>query len=339
LAPDQFEVRLIQAEVFAHAVRTPALLAEAEKTIRALSAARPNDPELVRQLAEVLREQNRFDEAAQLFKSIGDFQVAAWSYFDGGKLRLALTSIKSAPRSVTALQLHAILEYTANEDLAAAQAVINQFEPSELLAEMPATTAIRIAMYRGDPERMIELAQGLEKDFLDSNAFRGPRRYFTGLAHQMAERPAQAESEWRAALAVVHQRLSAAPDDRELLMWAAWLHARLNEAPEAERLFARSQALAGLHGYTVRYMGINDSLLSVHVLISLRKRDEVLAGLGNMFREKPPGWELLHAEMRFGPESEFMREDPRFQKLLHDHLPEGAQPYPAAAATKPASTP
>jgi tetratricopeptide (TPR) repeat protein len=326
LGPDLFEVRLIQAEVFAHAVGTPALMAEAEKTIRALHAARPGDPEVVRQLAEVLREEKRFDEAAQRFENIGEFEVAGWSYFQAGKLRAALAAVGRSRRSVTALQLQTILQYSANQDLDAAQAVVNQFQASELLAELPATIAMRVAMYRRDSQRILELAQGLPGDFLDSNAFRGPRRYFTGLAHEMAGRPAQAEAEWRAALSLVQAKLNATPDDRELLQWSAWLHAALHERAEAERVFARSQALAGLSGDAIDTSDFQAVLSQVGVLQRLRRTDTLLDALEKVFRAKLPDWELVHAELRFGSEADYLRGDPRFEKLLRDYLPSGAVP-------------
>ncbi len=324
LAPDDFQVRLIQAEVFAHAVCTPALLAEAEKTIRALQAAHPGDDEVVRQLAEVLREEKRFNEAAKLFESVGDYEVAGWSYYQAGQLRAPLAAVGRSRRSVTALQLETILQYSANQDLEAAQAVVNQFQASELLAELPASIAIRVAMYRHEPERMLELAQGLSAEFLDSNAFRGPRRYFMGLAYAMSGRPAPAEAEWRAALAIVQTRLRETPDDRGLLLWSAWLHAALHEPAEAEHSYARSQALAGLTGDAMNIGELQASFMGIPVLLRLQKREALLTGLEQLFRAKPPDWEVVYAEMRFDPEADYLRGDLRFEKLLRDNLPPGA---------------
>ena len=191
LGPDLFEVRVVQAMVFAHAVGTPALLAEAEKTFRELISSHPDDRKLVLQLAEVLREQKRFDEAARLFESVGEFEVAGWSHYLAGKLRSALAAVERSlrtKRSVTGLQLKALLQVDADEDLEAAQATMDQLQPSELLAEMPGAIAIKLAMYRRDPDRMLEIARGLAQDYLDSNAFRGPRGFYTGLAHELAGR-------------------------------------------------------------------------------------------------------------------------------------------------------
>ncbi|HWA85543.1 MAG TPA: hypothetical protein VG710_04920, partial [Opitutus sp.] len=319
LDPEQFDVRVVRAKVLAHAVGTTASMAEAEKMFRELLTEHSGDHRLVVELAEVLRDQRRYDEAAKLFESVGEFEIAGWSYFQGSEPRAGLAAVRRAPRSVTALQLTATLEYTGNEDLAAAQSALDRLEPSELLAEMPATVAMRVALYRRDPARVLELAKGLSRDYLDAHGFRGPRAYFTGLAHAMAGQPAQAEAEWRAGLTVVESMLSSAPDDRQLLLSAAWLHAALQDAGTAETIFARSQALAGLEGDTLDFV-------NYPVLLKLRKKAAVLAGAEEYFRTKQPLWQILHAELRFSPEADFLRGDPRFEKLLRDYLPEGAKP-------------
>jgi len=327
LDPDAVEIRAIRAAVLAHAVATPALLVEAEKTFRELIKSHPGDNELVIQLAEVLREAQRFGEAAELFESVGEFEVAGWSYYLGGQLQKGLAAVKRAPRAATALQLHTILEIYANEDLDAAQAVASQLQPSELLSEMPAANALRLAKFRREPERMLEIARGLGRDFLDSRAFRGPRGYFTGVAYVMAGRTAQAEAEWRAALVGVDARLKTAPDDRMLLLWSAWLRGGLHDTDAAEAIYAHSQALEEVAGEP-------NELINYLVLMQLRKREALLKALEETFRTKAPTWEVVHAEMRFSPEVDFMRGDARFEKLLRDNLPNGAKPFndPAPAA-------
>jgi len=320
LDPNQFDVRVVRAKVLAHAVGTPASMAESEKMFRQLLAEHPGDHRLVVELAEVLRDQRRYDEAAKLFESVGEFEIAGWSYFQGGEPRAGLAAVRRAPRSVTALQLTATLEYSGNEDLVAAQAAIDRLEPSELLAEMPATVAMRVAIYRRDPERVLELARGLSRDYLDAHGFRGPRAYFTGLAHALAGRPVQAEAEWRTGLAVVESMLKSAPDDRQLLLSSAWLHAVLKDTAAAEAIFARSQALTGLMGDSLDFENYK-------VLLELRKTEALLGGAEDYFHAKRPLWQTMHAELRFSPEADFLRSDPRFEKLLRDNLPPGAKPF------------
>ena len=190
---------------------------------------------------------------------------------------------------------------------------------------MPATVAMNVALYRRDPARVLELARGLGQDYLDSNAFHGPRQFYTSVAYELAGQAGAAEREWRAGLAVVEARLTTAPDDRRLLLWAAWFHAALNEGAEAERLLARSQALAGLSGDTM-----NED--NVQTLLRLRRKDALLDGTDAIFRAHPPRWEEAHAEMRFSPLTDWLRGDPRFEKQLHDNLPPGAKPLPERKA-------
>jgi len=217
------------------------------------------------------------------------------------------------------LQLTALLEYSWNEDLTAAQAAIDRMQPSELLTEMPAAEAMRIAMYRRDPDRILELGRALNRDYFDANGFRGPRAYFTGLAYQMANRPEQAAAEWRAGLVVVESMLKSAPDNRQLLISSAWLHAALKNMPAAEADFARSQALAELRGDTLDFA-------NYYLLLRLKRTEALLSGAETYFREKRPLWQIMHAELRFSPEADFLHGDPRYEKLLRDYLPEGAKP-------------
>jgi len=324
LAPDDLEVRVTQAAVFAHAVGTPAFLAESEKTMRELVASHPGQKSLVQELAEVLREEKKFEEAARLFESIGDYEVAGWSYYLGDKLRPGLAAVARAQRTGTAIQLTASLQLAADEDLDEAQATLDRLRPDELANEMSCAIAMKVAAYRRDSARILELAQGLPQEYLDSHAFRGPRRFYTGLAHEIAGRPAQAEVEWRAALAVVETKLKTTPDDVVLLRWAAFFHASLHETAEAERIFARSQTLAGLSGDTLD-TGNNGNTL---VLLRLRRQEALFKGSVQVFRDRQTGWEATHADMRYHPLADFLRADPAYMKLLRENLPPGAKPIP-----------
>jgi hypothetical protein len=159
---------------------------------------------------------------------------------------------------------------------------------------------------------------------MDSHAFRGPRGYFTGQAHAIAGRMAQAGAEWRAALTVVNVRLKTTPDDRELLLFAAWLNSALGDNGIAETFFARSQGLAGLKG---------DSMddINYSALAQLRKKEALLAGAEQVFTKKDSFRFTLHAEMRFSPRFDFMRNDPRFNQMLRDHPSPGANPFNESA--------
>jgi hypothetical protein len=159
----------------------------------------------------------------------------------------------------------------------------------------------------------------LSRDFIDGNGFRGPRAYFTGLAQQLAGHTEKAAAEWRGGLVVVESMLKTSPDDRQLLLWSAWLHAALDDTTVAEKNFARSQALAGLTGDTLDFANFG-------LLLRLRKKEAVCTGAEHYFKAKRPLWQIMHSELRFSPEADFLRGDPRFEKLLRDYLPTGAKP-------------
>ncbi|HVZ66287.1 MAG TPA: TIR domain-containing protein [Lacunisphaera sp.] len=323
LGPDLLEVRVVQASVLAHAAATPALMAQAEKTFRELIATHPGDRNLVIQLAEVLREQKRFVEAASVFEEAGEYEVAGWSYFQGDELGAALAAVSRAPRTVTGLLLKASLQLYAHEDLDEAWGTIMQLQPSELTAEMPAARAIEIAYLRRDPTSMLELARGLNRDYLDSRAFTGPLGYYTGLAHELAGNAALAEADWQSALGVVESRLKAAPADRVALLWSAWLHAALGDRPTAEKIFARSQALVGNDDASLDRDSQNADLV---VPLRLQDKAALLAAAESLLHRKVPFWEADHVRLRYSPAADFLRGDPRFEKLLRDYLPEGAKP-------------
>jgi hypothetical protein len=220
----------------------------------------------------------------------------------------------------------------ADEDLDEGQATLDKLRPAELASEMPAAIALKFACFRRDSARMLELTQGLSEDYLDSNAFRGPRRFYTGLAHELAGRTVQAEVEWRAALALVDAKLKATPDDVGLLRWASFLHASLHEMPEAQRLFVRSQTLAGLAGDTLDRDNASYGLArgNLYALLRLQRKDALFAGTKAILESRQPGWEEAHSEMRFNPLADFLRADPAFMKLLRDNLPPGAKPIAEA---------
>jgi tetratricopeptide (TPR) repeat protein len=328
LAPDVLEVRAMHAAVMAHAGGSPALLAEAETVFRDLLASHPGNRDFVIELAEVLREQKRFEEAATLFESIGEFEIAGWSYFLGGEGQKALTAVDHSlrqKRARTALQLKAIVQIRFFEDLTAAQATVNQLRPSELLSEMQGAGATEIAMFGRDPERMLQIIRALPSDYLQSYAFTGPRQYFIGVAHALAGRTGAAESEWRAGLALVQERLKSTPEDRDLLLWDAWLQASLGAKADAERLLDRAQDVAGLDRAAV-------DAFNVKVNLRLGRNDAVLAWLATVFRTKPTSWEDIHSRARFDPIYDPLRTDPRFETLLRDNLPPGAKPFDEAKA-------
>lgn len=324
LAPDSLDTRIVQTAVMAHASGNPALTQEAEGIFRQMVQERPDDKSLKLQLAEVLREENRFPEAAALFVQIGEFELAAWSWFQAGDYAAAYGPVKRAVaehRTTTALQLKSTIEANWFEDLALAQATTDQSPPSELQSEIAAGNAIRIAFYRRDPERMLAILNGLPHDFLDSRAYVGPRQYLTGWAHQIAGRTERAKIEWRKALAVLEAARAAAPDRVVLVDLQAEIHGLLGETKEGGQLLAEAGRIAGDPPDTV-------TLENYGAYLALGRNEPVLAWLEIFLRARQNFlWATTHATARFSPVCDGLRGDPRFEKLLRETLPKGAKPF------------
>ncbi|HVT73884.1 MAG TPA: tetratricopeptide repeat protein [Lacunisphaera sp.] len=331
LAPDSLDTRIVQTSVMAHASGNPALTREAEATFRQMIQERPDDHGLKLQLAEVLREENRFPEASALFGQIGEFELAAWSWYQAGDYAAAYGPVQRAVaerRTTTALQLKSTIEANWFEDLPLAQATADQSPPSELQSEIAAGNAIRIAFHRRDPERMLAILNGLPHDFLDSHAYVGPRQYLTGWAHRIAGRTERAKIEWRKALAVLETARAASPDRVELVDLEAEIHGLLGETREGEQLLAEAGRIAGDAPGKV-------TLENHAAYLALGRTEPVLAWLETYLRARQGFlWANVHAAARFSPIWDGLRGNPRFEMLLRETLPKGARPFdePEAAA-------
>ncbi|HTL67200.1 MAG TPA: TIR domain-containing protein [Lacunisphaera sp.] len=324
LAPDSLATRIVRTSVMAHASGNPALTREAEETFRRMSQERPDDKGIKLQLAEVLREEQRYPEAAALFVQIGEFELAAWSWFQAGDYPAAYAPVQRAVAehpTTTALQLKSSIEANWFEDLALAQATIDRVPPSELQSEIAAGNAIRVAFARRDPERMLEILNGLPHDFLDSHAYVGPRQYLTGWAHRIAGRTERAKIEWRKALTVLQTARAAAPDRVELVDLQAEIHGLLGETKEAEQLLAEAGRIASDAPGAV-------TLENYPAHLALGHNELVLAWLETFLRAHDGFlWGTTHAAARFNPIWDGLRGDPRFEKLLRETLPKGAKPF------------
>lgn len=336
LAPDSHDTRVVKTNVMAHASGNPALTLEAEETFRRMMRERPDDKGLQLHLAEVLREQRRFEEAAALFEQIGEFELAGWSWVQAGNFATAYEPVKRAvieKRTTTALQLKTQIELNWFEDLTLAQATINQLRPSELQSDMTVGAATRVAFNRRDPERMLQLLNTLSRDFLDSFGFVGPRQYFTGWAHHLAGRAERAKIEWRKAVTVLQTERATAPERIRLFVLEAEIHALLGETDEAERLLANAQSIANEAPGTV-------SVTNVGAYLALGKKEPALAWLESFLRSRTDRRiERAHADARFSPIWDGLRGDPRFETLLRETRPVDAVPLdnppPAVGSVAP----
>jgi serine/threonine protein kinase/tetratricopeptide (TPR) repeat protein len=337
LAPDLFSARFAQAAVLADAVRTPQALSQAEGMFEALLAETPANISLANYYGTVLRDEGRYDKAAAVFEKAGLLQDLAWSYVVEKKMdeaNKAADRLLAQKRTSGALVVKAEIEFSGMEDLEAANAAVQQFTAVELQTEDPAIMALTVAYCLRDANRMIQLANSYPQDFLSGYSFFSPRRYWTGLAFEVAGRPEAARKEWQIALEQVRERLRPNPNDRKLLLGEAVLLAYLGQSEEARRTL-HSCRILNLSPVDARNVDGCD-WDSVEIMLRLGQREEVLAWMTSQLGSA--GWAAVHAYARFSPSCDPLRGDPRLEKLLRDNMPKFAKPFDGPAV-KTASAP
>lgn len=221
------------------------------------------------------------------------------------------------PTSAGAL-LKAFVEIIGFEDLEAGQAAVGLFTPADLLEASPFRTTMVMAFYRRDSERVIRLVSSYPQDFLLVNGSANPKRYYSGLAQEMAGRAEAARAEWQVALQQVKQRLAAQPNEPDLLAAEALLLACLDERNEAKKTLALFLSLVP---------DPDDDFRALSVVVRLGEKEAALARLQSRLRGKKPGWRFLHSEARFDPNWDALRGDPRVRAVLRETLWPGATPF------------
>jgi hypothetical protein len=226
-------------------------------------------------------------------------------------------------RTTTALLLKGTIETAWFQDLAAAQATVAEFRPSELREQLGATFAIQLAFERREPERMLQVVNALSHDFMDSNAYVGPKQFWAGWAHRLGGRSERATIEWRKAIPILQAERAKAPERIVLLDREAEIQALLGEREEAALLLAIAQRVANEPPDVV-------NLRNHRVHLALGHREQVLIWLTSFLQEKANvAWVEIHALARFSPIWDGLRDDPRFEVLLRDTMPADAKPFPA----------
>jgi len=329
-APHSFEARLAQAMVLNTVVAEPSVRPEAERLVKSLLDEKPDDRWALIQKGKLLSLEGRNDEAVVYYRRANDPVAEGGTYLVLGRLTDAETAADraiSSGFSVAGLLLKANIEVQLREDLEAAQAAIDRLPASEMLEDRGAMLAAMIRFYRREPDKVLAIMRALPQDWLWWGDAPWPKAEWTAWAHLGANRPVAAQTDWRAGLRLVEERLASRSNDPPLLHQKAWFLAFLGERDGAERNLRLYQQLRGQHENEIAA----DTALT-YVYMSSGRRDEIVNSLAAELETN----RSLHADLRYGPWWDPLRGDPRFEKLLRETLPKGAKPFDDQ---KPAASP
>lgn len=322
LTPGSREVRL----ALANAYRTsPATLPEAEKLLRGLSAASPQDKRVLRILGATLRELGRIDEALACYDRSaampgGDplaFLAKARALRSLGRHAEAEVAVsRSLAQRVGPAALLWKTDYLLNYhgDLDGAAATLAKVPASTLLDDRAIALACQLWLWKRQPDKCLAVLSAVSREFIQGYYWGGvPKGWLLGRVHQLGGRPAAAEAQWRAALRTVEKAREENPDSVDLIFWTAHLQASLGEKTKAEKTLDLALQLSGTSPERMTV-----SVAAIKVLLG--RTDKVFAFLESEL--KTPAAPALRVELRLDPAFDPLRGNPRFEALLKEPAPD-----------------
>ena len=307
LAPDSYEARLAQAVylVRGEGFDTPSsFAAEAEKRLRELLREKADEPRTLLALGHLLRNSRRVDDASEQFDRLAQnpawtaaaTNAKAWMMYRVGRwddaAEIVARSVAAWPfHGNVRLQGHLAMDWQG--DLNLAKAALERMPAEELREDYGVYFAVLIYWYRREPQEMLRVLNAAPHEWVSSLSFIGPKDYWVGEAQQMAGNQEAARVAWQAGLRLVEQQLTANSGSAELHALKGQLLVRLGDRGAAEKALA----LAG----QLEWRG--------WAAFELRDVEAVIAA-----QDRAAG--ISWAKLRFDPELDFLRGDPRFGAAL-----------------------
>lgn len=318
LAPDSPQARFARAFSLRFSPQTEA---EAIRLLREEAARQPTNRFVVRTLGAALRnvgelEQSLvyFDKAAalpgndpvtQYNRAITLFRMQRFTQSEAA----IDEALAVAPSYAAANRQKIILLLEIRGDLPRAQAHLAKVPPAFFLDDEGAHLAYLIALYSREPAKALEALRQAREYLYMGSAGTGPKALLTGIAHELMGNKEAAQTDFRAALRLVDERLVAQPNASRLLYLRTKILAHLGETAAVEPLLRdlRQRVRTG-----DTYVG---EYALAELLVLSNKHAEALSALESYYG-KPRLNYVTRTGLRYNPLWDPLRGNPRFEALL-----------------------
>ena len=207
------------------------------------------------------------------------------------------------------LVLDLLMKLDFRGDVTGAQAALATW-PSWLLREdRGAFIAWQTWMWSRQPDRALEVAQRLPREYLHDVWFTGPRAVLTARAHELAGHQAAAAADWRVVVRLADQELVGEPEDAAALFWKAWALNQLGDKNGAESTSTLLQQR--MTSQTVFFNLTNLALLWT----TLGRTDLAAAHLRAGFGANDDAYAVTRAMLELEPAYAPLRASPHFAAL------------------------
>ncbi len=322
LAPDSFEAQLALASYLAVAGASTA--PEAVPLLNRLIERAPRDRRIYQALGMAHTFAGKVDEAAAAFRRGNDVSggdpeglglLAAQFFWHGRYAEMGEAVAQSlAIRPVGRTLIHDVNHKLVwLGDLEAAAEALGRWPAWLLREDRGAFVASQVWMWRREPDKAVEALNRLTRDFINEGIFLGPRSGLLALAHEMANRPQAARTEWINARNAASRVVAEDPANKRALVWKGIALARLGETKEAAAILEELEQLKELRS-DFWSSGAGGALLR----IAVGRGNEVAAKFdagqrSNVVRHPLP---TPQAALRLNPVFDPIRATPEFQRWM-----------------------
>jgi Flp pilus assembly protein TadD len=278
----------------------------------------------------VLRAQGRLEDAAAFFARAASVPGSGWAIeyqeadvlFELRRFPEAESAIKLALAGKTtpsAIAVEALIDLGWRGDAALAIRHLAELPPLRRNDEEVAFLTAYAQILARQPDAALATLKAFPMPFFSTPYFFGPKAYWAGIAHQEANRAAEAKTDREEALAEIRTRLEKAPNNALLHQLEGLVLSQLGRLPEAQRDIRLSErrvqrpatAPAWTEDAALLYCASGRSV------DAMDRIEHLLSG--------PSVWPLTSALLRLDPFWDSLRDKLRFQKLMHA---DGGGPVP-----------